>query len=351
MNLRSTFLFAAILIASPCLAREKSDVLVMRNGDRITCEIKSLSSDTLYIKVGYILSTLSLDWSQVDHVESRQLFMVTTQGGTVYTGLISIPETESGRPVKLEVSESPEVKVDLNKHEVINVQQTSLNFWERFNGKIGVGSTYSKGNQARQYNLNSEVEYPRERWAAEATYNSNLTANSGSSTATRNEIELTGRRLLRWDNWYYAGVGDFLQSSVQNIRLQNTLGGGVGRYIMNTNHTVWTVTGGLAWQQINYHENALPISSENVTSALVASNLSLFYFDRTTLTVKALVLPALSDPGRVYFSLNTSYYAKLWKNIKWNLTFYGNWDNRPPTGFSGSDYGSSTGLSWTFGNR
>jgi len=33
------------------------------------------------------------------------------------------------------------------------------------------------------------------------------------------------------------------------------------------------------------------------------------------------------------------------------VSFYGNWDNQPPPGFSGSDYGSSSGLSWTFGLR
>lgn len=119
-------------------------------------------------------------------------------------------------------------------------------------------------------------------------------------------VFLIASPLLRWDNWYYSGMGDFLQSSVQNIKLQNTLGGGVGRYLKNTNHVVWTATGGLAWQQVNYHENFVPVSSENVASALVSSNLSLFYFDKTALTVKALVLPALSDPGRVHFSLNTS---------------------------------------------
>jgi hypothetical protein len=43
--------------------------------------------------------------------------------------------------------------------------------------------------------------------------------------------------------------------------------------------------------------------------------------------------------------------VKLFSNLKWNVSFYGNWDNQPPANFSGSDYGSSSGLSWTFGNR
>lgn len=351
MNFRLIFLCAAFLIASPLVARGKSDVIVMRNGDRITCEIKALDGETLYIKVSYILNTLSVDWSRVDHVESKQLFIVKTQDGSLYTGIISIPETPGRRPVKLEVSVTPEAKIDLVKTEVVSVEQTSLNFWERFNGQIGFGSTYSKGNQARQYSLSSQVAYPTERWQVGASYSSNLTASNGSSTSNRNEIGVTGQRLMRWDNWYYSGQADCLQSSVQQIRLQNTLGGGVGRYIRDTNHIAFTVTAGLAWQQINYSGGLVPVNSENVMAAFVSSNLSLFYFDKTTLTVKATVLPSLSDPGRFHTSLDATYYVKLWKDLKWNLTFYGNWDNRPPLEFSGSDYGSTTGLTWTFGNR
>ena len=41
------------LIAWPLLARDKSDVLVMRNGDRLTCEVKSLDADTLSISLDY----------------------------------------------------------------------------------------------------------------------------------------------------------------------------------------------------------------------------------------------------------------------------------------------------------
>jgi hypothetical protein len=37
----------AVLLTTPMLAREKTDVLVMRNGDRMTCEIKGLSTGVL----------------------------------------------------------------------------------------------------------------------------------------------------------------------------------------------------------------------------------------------------------------------------------------------------------------
>jgi len=343
--------FIAVIAARPLHAREKSDVIIMKNGDRITCEIKTLRSDTLYIKVDYILSTLSVNWKKVDHIESKQLFLITTRDGTVYTGKLSTRKTPEGQAAQLEVFETPEKETTLDIAQVSKVDETSHSVGQRFSGQAGLGFTYSKGNQTSQYNLTSDVEYMEERWSAGVDYSSNLTSSSNSNVSKRNEVTVSAKRLLRWNNWYYTGIADFFQSSVQGIQLQDTFGAGVGRNLKNTGQTFFTVYGGFGWQQINYKEGILPSHTQQVTSGIAGAQLRLFRFDRTNLTLDALLLPAITDPGRLHFNFNAAYYVKLWRKLNWNVTFYGNWDNRPPPGFSTSDYGASSGLSVNFGNR
>lgn len=72
-------------------------------------------------------------------------------------------------------------------------------------------------------------------------------------------------------------------------------------------------------------------------------------FNRTNLDLSANFLPSLSDPGRLQFNANVSYYVKLFGKLNWNFTFYANVDSRPPPGFAQSDYGASSGLSISFG--
>jgi hypothetical protein len=156
---------------------------------------------------------------------------------------------------------------------------------------------------------------------------------------------------LRWNNWYYAGLADFLQSSEQGIQLQSTFGGGIGRYFKNTNNSRISVHGGIAWQNIAYQPLIVQATNQQVTSALIVGEMNLFRFDKTNLNLSATVLPALSDPGRVHTNVNAAYYIKLWSKFTWNISFYGNWDNQPPPGFSSSDYGTSSGISYRFGNR
>jgi len=120
-------------------------------------------------------------------------------------------------------------------------------------------------------------------------------------------------------------------------------------YFKNNKHTKLSVLRGLAWQGTHYQPSLVPVGAQNLAAAAIVTNINLFRFSKTNLSVTATFLPALSDPGRVYFNTNATYYIKLIGNLSWNASFYGNWDNRPPAGLSGSDYGSSSGLAWTFG--
>jgi hypothetical protein len=279
------------------------------------------------------------------------------QTGAVYRGILNSTETSPDRPIKIEVTETPENevavtsknKVILEGERIVDVAVTSEKFFQRFTGGVDLGFIYSKGNQSSQFSLSGLAGYPRERWAAQVGIVSNLSNSNGVPTSTRNQLSSLGMHLLPRPNYFYAGFDIFLQSTEQGIAGQNTLGGGVGRYLKNTNRTVFTVLGGAAWQHAQYNPTIVPIANQDVATAVISSNLKLFRFDKTNLNLNAILLPALSDPGRVFFSTNATYYVKLPANLSLNVSFYGNWDTRPPGNLPGSDYGTTTGISWTFG--
>lgn len=169
----------ALLLTTPVLAREKTDVLVMRNGERMTCEIKGLSAGVRYVSFAYIDGTASVDWSMVARVESSQLFVVKTESGTVYTGTLESADTAAGRPVKIRVIQTPEKGAVVERSQIVKMVGTSDKFWERFNGAISAGVIYSKGNQSTQYTFGSEAAYVRERWGAQSSFDSNLSSSAG----------------------------------------------------------------------------------------------------------------------------------------------------------------------------
>ncbi len=387
MKIRTAILCAHLLFALPLFARESTDVIVMRNGDHLTGTIKALYGGVLYVGLPYVIETISVDWTKVARLESNQLFIVKTEDGSVYNGTLSSIESTSGRPIDIRVTEpietttgtptepnrettgktadanrrpaepTPEPNrgstgntVTLDSERITGVTQTSEKFFQRFTGGLGGGSIYSKGNQTYQYSLSGLIAYPRERWGTQLGISSNLSAANGTGTSTRNQLTLEGFHLLPKKNFFYGGFDGFLQSAEQGISRQNTLGGGIGYYLKHTNRAIISILGGASWQNTNYTPGVTDIPTQNLTTALIVGNVQLFKFNKTNLDFNAILLPALTDPGRVYTAVTTSYYIKITGNLSWNLTFYGNWDNKPPSNLPGSDYGTTTGLSWTFGS-
>jgi hypothetical protein len=351
MSIRAVILCSTFLFAASAFAREKSDVIVMKNGDRLTGEIKGLDSGVLHFSTDYIDGTCSIQWSRVDHLESKQLFVVITEDGSVYSGTLQTAGAVAGRPMHIEVSEGIERAKTIEQSQIVQVIQISDRFWQRFNGEVDSGIMYSKGNESTQYSLGSSLEYPRQRWAAGGALSSSLSSSEGSSASARNSLSTNALHLMRWNNWYYTGIANFLQSSEQNIQLQTELSAGLGRFLKNTNHAKISVRAGLAWQDTRYSQSANSQDTEKVVAAMVGTSLKFFRFKQTNLSITAVALPALSEPGRVFFDTNMTYYVKLFGKLNWNTSFYGNWDNEPPSHFSGSDYGTSSGLGLTFGNR
>jgi Protein of unknown function, DUF481 len=349
MNSRHLILAFLFTLTAPLFARDQTDRLIMKNGDSMTCEIKGLDAGVLYVSFDYIDGTASVDWSKVARVESTQLFVVKTEDGSVYTGVLKTAEMGGGRPMQIHVVETPEQVYTIERSQIVRMVATSDKFWERFNGDISFGTIYSKGNESTQYTLGASTVYVRERWNAGASLESNLSKSTGTTASTRNSLTFTALHLMSQKNWFYEGVGGLLQSSEQGISLQTLLSGGVGRYLKNTNRASIQLLGGAGWQDTIYQHTNTPINHQNTAAALIYGNARLFKFSKTNLDATASILPALSNPGRVRINANASYYIKIISNLKWNISFYGNWDNQPPPGFSGSDYGVSSGLSWTYG--
>lgn len=349
--IRSVAFSFVLLLATPLFGQGKTDVVVMTNGDRITCEIKGLSNGLLHISLEYVDGTVSINWPKVARLESKRTFIVKTETGLVYTGTLAVIEAAGEKPAMIEITEAADQRVEVESSRVVDVDTTAKSFRQRLNGDISFGMTYAKGNESRQYNLSSSVEYPTERWTAYARFNSTLTAHSGARSSERNQVDLGYERLLRRTNYFFAGALGIVQSSEQSISLQTTVGASVGHYFANTNRTRFAVAGGLAWQKTNYTAANSSLGTQNAFAGLVTTEVRWFRFKKTNLVIHAAFLPSISEPGRYYFKTNQSFYVKVLGDLSWNISFYGSWDNRPPAGLKGSDYGTSTGLGWTFGNR
>lgn len=347
----TALLGAALFFSPPTALGPKTDVLFMKNGDRMTCEIKTMDAGAVYVALDYVDGTISVEWSRIASLESPRLFLVEMDDGSVYTGLISIHPVEGTDSVLVEIAQPDGPQLVFEKSRIAGMSRTSATFFGRLNGNLTSGISFAKGNNTTTYNIASNVNYPRPRWSLALTFNSNFSNSSGADASTRNQLSLVGAHLMRWNNWFYTGFGSGLQSAEQQISLQTNFGGGVGRFLKKTSNVRASVVGGVVYQQTNYESSVATATSNELIGVILLGTINYVKFKRTTLNLTVDVIPSLTDPGRFFLNTNASYFLKLFGTINWNLSFYGNWDTQPPSGTSGNDYGVNSGLSWTFGNQ
>ena len=128
MKIKVIVLSCVVLFSLPLFAREKTDVVVMKNGDRLTCEINGLSAGVLSIKLPYVQGAIGVDWAKVARLESNQLFRIQTEGGTVYTGKLSTVPTSGERPMSIQITVAPEKEVEISQSQLVKLDETAVSF-------------------------------------------------------------------------------------------------------------------------------------------------------------------------------------------------------------------------------
>ena len=92
------FFFLIILICLPVSAK-RQDLVIMKNGDRLTGEVKKLEHGVLFVDLQYVSGSVGLDWLQVERVQSTGGFQVVLKNGERVAGTIE-KVTAAKRPTR-----------------------------------------------------------------------------------------------------------------------------------------------------------------------------------------------------------------------------------------------------------
>jgi uncharacterized protein DUF481 len=342
------FLFLWLALTAPSLsARSKIDVLVMKNGDRITCEIRALEKGQLKIKTSYTVGTIPVDWTEVERIESKQFFNVEMTNGASYTGVIELlPNSEdTGKDFRI----STDVEEDeVSQGDVVLIEQLEKSWRSNLDGRIDVGFGYTKSNSTTDLTLNAGLDYKTKKRYLSNKFSSTIRRQKKAADTNRNNFTTSLFNRMK-GHWFNAGLFDLLQSDEQQLDLRTTIGGGVGRYLIHTNRTTLGLLGGLVFARESYSQAAgIGSEKQNNVEALVAVNFSLYRFDSSQITFNSRVFPSISTPGRVRIDNDISFKLDLWGDLYWNFSLWQNLDSQPPVNVANTDYGVSTNIGWSF---
>jgi putative salt-induced outer membrane protein YdiY len=342
LNFRVLFTLAIVVLCfSPSLvAKSKDDVIVMKNGDRLTGEIKGLQQGALSFKASYMSASVSLDWNDVARVESKDVYIVSLANGQRFTGQIESTDTvfhvlEGAQPIAVK------------QPEVVSIAPEETSFWKQLNGSIDYGFSFTSGNSQTTSSLSATTSYYNQKNFIQVDTSSQFDGQNNAPDTNRYTFTGQYARELN-ERWFLASVFDLLKSDQQQLNLRTTYGGGVGRWLFRTPRTYIRGFAGLVYTHESYfpQPGIQPIRS-NVES-LLGIQFATFRFKTLDVSSKTFVFPSLTDPGRLRLGTTSDIKIELIKDFYWDFRVYENFDSRPPVNAPRNDLGITTSLGWKF---
>jgi hypothetical protein len=351
MHSSCLFRIAAILVISGILgeasleAKNKDDVVVMKNGDRFTGEIKKLENGVLYFKADYMVDPVQLDWARVERLESKDHFNVFFSSGKRVTGSIEFemksPDTKGGVAVHAGTAATR-----APPSEIVSLVPMEDSFWAQLAGSIDYGLTFTGGKNATQSSLSGEVAYGAEKWRAQMSGSSVLNYQSGAKNSGRNTLNFLYLKSVN-DRWFGAVTANLLSSDQQDLTLRTSAGGGIGRDILRSGTSSLLALGGVAFSNERYSVNS-DQSNKHEAEAQFRILFSKYVFRRLQFNGEVDAYPNLTTLGRVRLGTESNLKLELIRNLYWKLSVYENYDNRPPVNAPKNDFGTSTSFGWKF---
>ncbi len=323
-------------------SRQKTDVVYMQNGDRITGEIKSLDKGSLSVKPNYVSSSIVLDWTKVDHLESSQTFLVVDPHGNSYVGTFGTSAEKNTLHIL-----GPD-GATLPHNSVIEISEIGSTFVKRMRGNIDAGLSSTASNQQSDLSIQTGLTYQSEKQIYSFSSSSQFATQQNAQDTNETTVKSAVFHQIKNSNWYAGAIANFLSSSEQQIALQSTLGAALSKRIIFTNKTDLNAIGGMGYTRLRNASGAESTSNKNSLDAAFAVQYSTFRFDSTTFDTAVWVYPSITSPGHVRLTLNQNVYYKFLGDFYIRFSFYNNYDNRPAVGAPANNLGGSTSVGWSF---
>ena len=341
---RSALLLAALAAWPGIAAAQKTDVVTMPNGDRITGEVQGLSRGKLDYKTDD-LGRISIEWVKLTRLTSVHYFDVEVASGVRYFGRLVEPATDGVIVVQ-------DVRTDtLPISSVVGIKPLSAGFLQRVTAYLDVGFSLAKANQATTLSIDTEAEYRGSKLGADIAYNLYVQGQENSPTTSRSALKTRVDRFLP-RRWSASAIAQLEQNDELNLDYRFIGGLGGGRILRQSNSYEIEGSLGLVVTEEQFFPEDSTSTPDPATNleGLLHLGWNAFRFDTPKLdfSIALTAYPSLSDFGRVRSNLDLRLKYEVFKDFNVGVSFTDTFDSRPPEGSSNNDFVTSVTIGWSY---
>jgi hypothetical protein len=332
--------FAALLLAGRSLAAaDKVDAVYLKNGDRITCEIKNLDRSVLTISTDP-LGKVSVYWGEIQELRSPRKFDVQLSSGDHLLG--SLLASPAGQLV-LQLDGGTTATAALA--DVIRLAPIGRSLWSRIDGNLDVGFSFAQADLETHWTVNGTAAYRSLRYQVNTTVASQVTTREDDDSLSRNSVGVNGMRSFG-NRWYTTAWTQLQQNQELSLDLRAVAGAGFGRDMVHTTRRLWSAYTGLAFT----HEQFSGEPSDESPEVAVGGQLDFFSPGNDDFRITNAVLSYFNVGGRARLrvELQSAWRQEFLKDFYWSLNGFESFDGDPPPDRKTNDFGASFTLGWKF---
>lgn len=338
---------AAALAPGPARAQEfapvtdpvKNDVLVLRNGDTLTGELRQLRRGLVTFKTD-AASTIYVKWPRVITAATDKTFEIVLADGSEVVG--SLLEGAAANRLLIGTGGEPR---DVARDSVVEMIRIKRTVWDRIDGNVDAGLDFTQQESKLDLSLGASVRYNVARHRFGLDVSAAFTTQDAVDDIRRGTAAATyERELSRY--WFWAASGGAQSNSQLSLDYAWAIGSGPGRYLVRTNRLSVSTWLGLFYRTEQYvgedPETKIPLSLITDVEWFVWAGLS------TDVSSRLIVSPVLDDRGRWQVTFTTSLSRELVSNLYLSLGVSEFFDSRPPGEANRNDFSLTSSLGWSF---
>jgi len=342
---RKIFNAALILLGTfislPCSAADKTDVVILLNGDAVTGEIKALDFGALRYSTDS-MGTVGIDWEDVVSITSDQNLEIELADGNKYYGRLLEPVQESSVRVK---TASQEVSLPAETIVRITPIETSEKFWQRLDGSFSFGFQTQKSSEVTTSNLSADISYRARKYLIGLKLNSSVTEQAVEPASARQSKETNYQR-FRSNRWFTDWFTSWEKNDELGIQGRSSVGGALGRYLVQTNRNQFSLTAGLQAARTSF-------TGEDESTTEAEGRIEIRYLHRTlvpesSLTFTSKIYPLIEDLSQFRAETDLSFRREFFSDLFWDLTIGHSYLSEPPVDAESSDYTVTTSIGYKF---
>ncbi|MGA9572327.1 MAG: DUF481 domain-containing protein [Lysobacterales bacterium] len=319
---------------------DKTDIVYLKNGDRITGEVKSLTRGKLAFSTDH-MGTVYIEWEDILQITSSTGQAVELTNGQRYYGTLTKPANDNVLTVS-----TPTGPANVDVVDVFAMYPVEANFWDRLDLSVDFGLSWDKGSEVGKYNLGLDAVYRRTKSISKVSFSTEITTQNTATDTQRSELSGL-HNVFKPDKRFLSYFANLESNDQLGIDLRALAGAGYGWVPVRSQRNWFSFALGA---DVN---REIPNEGDSQTNLEGVGWLTYEYYKFNTpersFKTNFIIFPSITDWGRWRASLNADFRFEIVNDLYWKLDFYSTYDNQPISPEAAtSDYGVTTSVGYKF---